>query len=428
MKPERFNISNGITLDVVTTTKFKTAQLAVNFLTPLDIATASKNALIPAVLLRGTQNYPTMADISKKLQSLYSASIIPTNYKRGEVQVFGLCADFIDSKYALDDTDIVGGTLDMLSEMLFCPYLTDGAFSSEYVCGEKANLTDKINAKINNKTGYAISRCREEMCSGEAFGISELGTVHSVAEIDEKTLYEYYNSLFDNAQINVFYVGAQPASEIVQKVENMFSHLKERDRKPAELKTEVIRKSESVKEIVEYEPVEQTKLSIGFRTGCVLSDSDYYKFSAFCEIYGGGTTSKLFMNVREKLSLCYYCQAIPESQKGIMIVASGIDGDKYEDAKKEIIAQLDEIKRGNITDEEFDGAIKSLSSEYMSLYDSPDMLESWYINRGLAGRFDSPEDAANILKTVTKDDIVEIAHRLTLDTFYTLKPVSEKGE
>ncbi len=428
MKPERFDISNGITLDVITTSKFKTAQLAVNFLTPLSIDTASKNALIPAVLLRGSEKHPTMADISKKLQSLYSASIVPTNYKRGETQVFGLCADFIDSKYALDDTDIVGGTLDMLAEMLFCPYKTNGVFSAEYVSGEKSNLTDKINAKINNKTGYAISRCREEMCADEAFGISELGTVQSVAEIDENSLYEYYDSLFDTAQINVFYVGAQPACEIIQKVEKMFAHLKNRNRNPAELSTNVIRKAKAVKEIVEYEPVEQTKLSIGFRTGCVLSDSDYYKFSAFCEIYGGGTTSKLFMNVREKLSLCYYCQSIPESQKGIMIVASGIDGDKYEDAKKEILAQLEEIKNGNITDEEFDGAIKSLSSEYMSLYDSPDMLESWYINRGLSGRSDSPEDAAEILKTVTKEDIVEIAHRLTLDTFYTLKPISEKGE
>lgn len=423
MKPIKFTIADGITLNVISTRKFKTAQLAINFLVPLRRETAAKNSLLSAVLLRGTAKNPTIADISRKLQSLYAASIAQTNYKRGEVQVFGLYSNFIDSKYSLDGCDILGGTLGMMAEMLFDPYIIDGAFCEEYVEGEKSNLIDKINGRINNKNSYALTRCHEEMCRDEAFGLDVLGSEETVKEITHLSLYEHHKEIIEKARIDVFYVGAESPEVILDKVKDMFSGIN--GRVPEPLSTNVKRSSDSVREIVEYDSVEQTKLSIGFRTGTVLSDSDYYKFSVFSEVYGSGTTSKLFMNVREKLSLCYYCQAVPEAQKGIMVVISGIEAEKYDAAREEILHQLDEVKNGNITDDEFDGAIESLCGDYMRIYDSPDMLEAWYIGRSLAGRCDSPEDAARMIKTVTKEDISEMAKKLTLDTIYTLKPNEE---
>lgn len=423
MKPIKFKIADGITLNVISTRKFKTAQLAINFLVPLRKETAAKNTLLSAVLLRGTANNPTIADISRKLQSLYAASVAQTNYKRGEVQVFGLYSNFIDSKYSLDGCDILGGTLDMMAEMLFDPYLVNGVFCEEYVEGEKSNLIDKIHSRINNKNSYALSRCHEEMCRDEAFGLDILGSVETVSEITAESLYEHHKQTLETARIDVFYVGAETPETILAKVKNMFSGLS--GRATESLVTEVKRSAGPIREVVDYDTVEQTKLSIGFRTGTVLSDGDYYKFSVFSEVYGSGTTSKLFMNVREKLSLCYYCQAIPEAHKGIMVVASGIEAEKYDAAREEILHQLDEVKNGNITDDEFNGAIESLYGDYMRIYDSPDMLEAWYIGRSLAGRDDSPEDAAKMVKTVTREDVSEIAKKLTLDTIYTLKPSEE---
>jgi len=311
----------------------------------------------------------------------------------------------------------------MMAEMLFDPYLVNGVFFEEYVEGEKSNLIDKIHSRINNKNSYALSRCHEEMCRDEAFGLDILGSVETVSEITAESLYEHHKQTLETARIDVFYVGAEAPETILAKVKNMFSGLS--GRATESLITEVKRSADPIREVVDYDTVEQTKLSIGFRTGTVLSDGDYYKFSVFSEVYGSGTTSKLFMNVREKLSLCYYCQAIPEAHKGIMVVASGIEAEKYDAAREEILHQLDEVKNGNITDDEFNGAIESLYGDYMRIYDSPDMLEAWYIGRSLAGRDDSPEDAAKMVKTVTREDVSEIAKKLTLDTIYTLKPSEE---
>ncbi len=427
---KRIPIAPGASLNVIETDKFKTNFISVNFIAPLSSDTASLNALFPAVLRRGTKSYPTTAKINERLEYLYGSGIGTRNYKRGEMQIVGFSAHVMDNSFTPDGTDILGGTLDLLCEMIFSPKITDGGFDKAYVESEKRSLTDAVKAKINNKAQYAYIRCQQEMCRGEAYGVQETGTVEDIEKITPDTLFSQYKKIISDARAEIFYVGrnaSENAEKVADKMKTAFASVT-RIESPIPL-TEVIREAKEVREIVEDQPVAQGKLCMGFRTGTVLDDGDYHIFTVMNEIYGSGTSCKLFMNVRERLSLCYYCSSSPEPRKGVMFVSSGIEVEKKDVAQAEIIAQLNNIKEGIISDEEMDSAKKSLRNGYLGISDSAGGIESWYLGRRLAGLDDSPEEAAEKIESVTKEQVTEMAKKVTLDTVYFLRgTLLEKNE
>lgn len=424
MSLKRFELKKGVYLNVFDTPKFKNNYLSISFVQPLSKETVSMNALLPLILTRGTVSYPTMEKMSAELDNLYASTINTRCFKKGEVQFIGFNCGILSNSYATDGCDIFGGTLDILHEVIFNPYTENGVFSEKYLETEKKNLCDRIAAQINNKTSYAIARAGEEMCKNEAYGISSIGDIESVEKIDAVTLYDHYNKVLDTAHIEIFFVG-EYNQEIEAKIKNCMSFT---DRDCTALETKVIRAASAVNEVTEEQSVNQAKLSIGFRTGKVLSDGDYYKFVLFNEVYGGSPTSKLFMNVREKLSLCYYCKSIPEPQKGIMIVTAGVEEANKEKAQNEILAQLEDIANSKITDEEFDSAVCSVLNAYREIDDNPESIESWYLGRMLSGLRTTPAEAAEQIRSCTKADVAEMAKGITLDTVYFMKPEGNTNE
>ncbi len=424
MSIKRTELVKGVFLNVCDTPKFKNNYLSISFAQPLCRETASMNALLPLILTRGTVSYPTMEKMSAALDNLYASTINTRCFKKGEVQFVGFNCGILSNSYATDDCDIFGGTLDILHEVIFKPYTEDGLFSEKYLETEKKNLCDRIAAQINNKTSYAITRANEEMCKDETYGISSMGDIESIEKIDSKILFEHYKNIIETAQVEIFFVGEYNV-EIENKIKTSLCF---EARTPDALTTSVIRKASGVKEITEGQNVTQAKLSVGFRTGKVLSDGDYYKFVLFNEVYGGSPTSKLFMNVREKLSLCYYCKSIPEPQKGVMIVTAGVEEANKEKAQNEILCQLNDICECRITDEEFESAVCSILNAYREIDDNPESIESWYLGRMLAGLTTTPAQTAEQIKTCTKDDIADMAKGITLDTVYFMKPEGNSNE
>ncbi len=419
------DIADGIRLNIIETEKFKTNYISVNLLTPLDKKTAAYIALLPAVLKRGTVNYPDMAALNRRYDMLYSTDIGTRCLKRGETHIFGFSANMLDNRFASDGTDILSETLTLIAELMFSPALQDGCFNKDYVESEKKNLIDAIKAKINNKNSYAVWRCQEEMCRDEVFSVSEDGTVGDVEAITPQSLFDFYKEIFNRVKIEIYFVGKCDYDQLELKLKRIFEPVHHLSGFLPH--TEVIRNAKAVREINEDQPVTQGKLSLGFRTSSVLSDGDYEKFIMFCEIYGGSPSSKLFMNVREKLSLCYYCHAIPEAHKGIMIVASGIEVDKKQTAQDEILLQLDHMRAGDFTDDETEAARKSLINSYRSISDSAGGLVSWYLGRMLAGIDTSPDETINLLQNVTSADISAAARAVTLDTVYFMRGTLKEG-
>ncbi|MBQ4575968.1 MAG: insulinase family protein [Clostridia bacterium] len=425
MALKKIAVCDGVVLNIIEKDKFKTNYISVNFITPLSSESAALNALLPRVLKRGTVAHPDMASLNRAYETLYSTTIYSRNYKRGEVQIVGFCASPLANDYIPDGTDVLDGTLKLMDEIIFSPLLEDGCFKAEYVESEKRMLIDDVKAQINNKNRYALRRCEEEMCRGEVYGVSETGTAAEIEAITPASLYACYKALLSGAKIEIFFVGKTDEEALIKSIKDVF--VKCAHTVTAPLTTEVIRKAGEAREVVEDQPVAQGKLSLGFRTNCVLSDGNYHEFALMRELYGGSTVSKLFMNVREKLSLCYYCSAIPEAHKGIMVVASGIEVANKQKAQDEILAQLEAVKVGDFTEDDLAKAKRSIVNSYTELSDSPMSLESWYLGRALAGLSTSPEDAIELVMNTGREAVMAAAQGVTLDTVYFMRGTLNAG-
>lgn len=425
-------IAEGITLNVIPADKFKTDRISVNFLTPLNSEKAALNALLVKVLGRGTKSRPDMKSLSRALDDIYGTGLSDHNYKRGETQIFGFSLGMLKSEYAVDETDIMSEALKILSEVLFEPALENGGLRTDYVETEKKNLIDDIKAKINNKSGWALERCVEEMCAGESYSVSVTGTIEQVEKIKPEELMEHYKSIFKNCRIEIFYVGNADVDRVNGLIKNLMVPLSDGVKVPA-LSADVKRKADNEpREITEDILAKQGKLVLGFRSGSVLEDPDYHMFKVFCELYGGSPTCKLFENVRERLSLCYYCWASNEAFKGIMLVSSGIENTEKDKAQAEILRQLGLVAEGDFTDEELENAKLSLCNGYKEIYDQKGSLEAWYLGRLLAGREDSPLENVDKIMKVTREEVMQKAAGVSLDTVYfmhgTEEADTEEGE
>jgi predicted Zn-dependent peptidase len=418
MITETRKISNDIKVNYIKTEKFKTNYISFNFVSNLDKETSSINAMIPLILMRGTSKYKSQAELNKRLQYLYSGDIAARNDKLGEYQIFGIKANMLDNKYT-NETDVTAEMVELVSEIIFEPYLENGIFKKEYVESEKTNLIDTIEATVNNKTSYATQRLVEEMCKNEVFSVSKYGTVENVKNITSEKLYQAYKKALEQCKIEIYYVGVCDFDKLVKTFEEKFAKIQ---RQPKELhEAKIVLTSSKVKQVVDTENVNQGKLCLGFRTGCKVEDKNYHVLQLFSELFGGSPTSKLFMNVREKMSLCYYCRSMVSQRNGLMIVSSGIEFKNKEIAEKAILEQLDNIKAGKITDEEFESAVKSLKNGYMQIYDDQGSMETWTFFRGMSGNTATPTEECEKISKLTIKDIVDISNMASLDTVYFLK-------
>lgn len=412
-------IKKGINLNIIYTEKFKTDYISVKYFLPVTRQNNAASSLLPKVIMRGTAGYPDMEKISYALDDLYAAEIYPRVSSRGETQLMGFGASFLKERFSVDGTEIRGGVLSMLKEFLFRPLLEGGAFRAEYVESEKKQLIDSIRARKDNKMRYAVQRCEEIMCENEPYGIPTLGYAEDVEKITPQSLYDFYKYTLENAHCEIYYIGSVEKDTVEREIRELFANAPETQ--DISCPCTVIRSAQEQREVTEETDAEQSKLTIGFRCGTVLSDGGWHKFAVFAQIFGASPTSKLFMNVREKLSLCYYCSASADPLKGVMLVYSGIKTENREKAQKEIFAQLEAIKNGEISERELENAKKSVINSYNSLFDSPSSLDGWYTGRLMAKINSSPEEAIELAKRVTKEDVINAAQKITADTVYFMK-------
>lgn len=412
----------GVWLRAVHTNKFKSSYLSITLLTPLDRKTAGANALIPEVLRRGSAVHPDMESLSAALDELYGGAIEPAVRKKGETQCVGFAASFLDDAYALKGEKILEPAADLLCELLLNPYTEDGHFCPDYTAGEKANLIDRIRAQINDKRTYATQRLTQEMCKYEAFGVDKLGDEESVSAITPESLWQRYQELLYTAQAEVYYCGSADPDRVAGALRRALDKLPVNENRldPA-CDVRVTAGPEPIV-VEEAMDVSQGKLALGLRTGGETCwEEDYPALYLAAAIFGGTTLSKLFMNVRERLSLCYYASATLEKMKGLVLVSSGIEFDKYQTAKEEILAQLEAVRRGEIEDWELEGSRRTLIGMCRSTLDDQSRQEDYWLGQAAAGLEEAPEEFAARLEGVTREQAAAAAQRWELDTVYFLK-------
>lgn len=411
----------GVTLRCFPDSRFKQSALSLQFLRPLCEEEAALNALIPAVLLRGCESAPDLRAITLRLDDLYGASVGALVRKVGNWQTTGLACSFISDRFTLEGERLLSPMADFIKELLLEPKLEDGAFCKDFVESEKKNLISTIESQLNNKRSYAMARMMELMCKGDPFGTPRLGRAEGVKAIDSKTLYAHYQKVLQESPVEIFYVGEQDPVSVAAVLKPLFAAI---PRNPVALNPQTPLRGGEKGTHRETMDVAQGKLVMGFATPVTLRDKGFAAMQVFNTILGAGMTSKLFVNIREKMSLCYDIGSGYYGSKGIVAVSAGIDFDKEDLVKEKILEQLAACQEGNVTQDELTAAQEALCSSLRSTHDSPGAIESYYANGVLSGLGMTPEAYMERVLAVTAEDVATAAKGLTLHTVYFLKGVS----
>lgn len=410
----------GVTLRVFPDERFKQNMLTIQFVRPMQQAEAAYNALLPAVLLRGCKSAPDLRAITLRLDDLYGASVGAVVRRIGDYHTTGLTCNFISDRFALEGDRVMASVVAFLGELLLDPVLEEGAFNADYVAGEKMNLITAIKAQKNDKRSWCATQMLRKMCQKDSYGIARLGEKKAVAAISPQQLYDHYQKILTQSKVEIFYVGQDPEGQLPELIKNLFRKVK---RDYVNLPPQTHFCSAGGGDHTETLKIVQGKLCMGFATPIDLRNGDFAAMQVCNTLFGGGMTSKLFMQVREQMSLCYDIGSTFYGSKGILAVSAGIDNDKDQLVRQQVLAQLAAICRGEISDEELSAAKKSIISGLRGTHDAPGAIEGYYGNAALSGLTLTPAEHIAAIRAVDKTAVMAAAQTLQLDTVYFLKGV-----
>lgn len=421
MEQQWKQLAPGVELMVNRTDKFKTGLLSVTLTVPLRRETATAGALIPDVLYRGSSRYPDIEHLSAATDALYGASLGPMVRQRGESQCVSFLCSVIDDVYSLDGEAVLEPAAKLMGEVLLDPVLESGVFRRDYVKGEGANLADQIRARVNDKRGWSIFRLIQEMCAQEAYSVDKLGSAEEALSANPEKLWADYQALLGRAKVSFYYGGSADPARVEDAVRHAFGPLITPRGAPVEWEVPP-EPSGPVRTVTDEMDVTQGKLAMGFRTGGVTMASPDYPALLVCNaLYGGSANSRLFLNVREKLSLCYYASSMLDKLKGLMVVSSGVEFDNFDRAQEAILAQLDELRAGRFTQKEHQAAVRTLVSAIRSRWDSQGRMEDDCVSKLVCGlRPDDDSGLIHAVEQVTAEQVAQAAQKIQLDTVYRL--------
>lgn len=417
----RLQLFDNVFLTAVQSDKFKTGCFSVNFLRPLRREEAAQNALLFGVLLAGTERHPDIRSISIHLDALYGASVGTLVRKKGEIQVVGLYADYVED--ALAGEPVFAPVTEFVGELLLTPCLENGVFRRDYVQTERANLVNAMRATLNSKQSYANLQMLKAMYPNEPYGIPYQGEEADLEGVNEQTLYQQYRVLLASSRVEIFYLGRLSAAEAAKAFQSM---LRDLPRQTAVSLPEPTQKTvQTVQTLEQSMPLAQSKLSMGFTAAAAASADELARMLCFAVLYGGGSSSKLFLNVREAKSLCYYANASYDKFKGMLRVNSGVAEENYEAAREEILRQLSDCAEGNFTQEELDSAKRLLCAQLRSDLDSPGRLDEFYLGQAVQGAAYEIPALIEAVERVSRQDVELAAKTVQLDTVFFLRGVGE---
>lgn len=415
---ETIELKQGIKFHKIETNKFKTNLLAIFLNVPLTRQNVTKNALLAAILRRGTNNMPTQEIISKNLEEMYGAGFDCGIEKNGDNQTIKFYLESINDEFLPQKEELLKRSFDILFDIAFNPLVENGKFKEEYVKGEKENLKQIIEGKIDNKGAYAMERCIEEMYKNKAYGLYKYGYIEDLENITSEELYNYYKEVIKTCKIDIFVSGMLPKDieKTVKENENI-SKLQEREIKLNEEQKDINNEEKTVEESMH---VTQGKLVLGLD---VTSNMENLSYITMCynTILGGGANSKMFQNVREKASLAYTVGSNYLKRKQNIIIRAGIEIQNYEKALEIIKKQLEDMKNGNFTEEDIQNAKNLIIATIENIPEEQDTEISYYFGQELAGTNISTKEYEEKIQSVTKEQIVEVAKSVKMNTVYFLR-------
>ena len=411
------NITNGVDGVFIENSRFNTTIISFNCYLPIKKSDIASNALLPYILTSCSEEYEDFTLLNRRFNMLYGADLEVSVDKTGDTQHIKFSVSVINDRFAFDGSSIVLDATDLILSLIFKPRLNGKSFYDEDINREKRKMVENILGEINEKRLYAKNRIIAEMYKGLPYGISKYGELDDVEKLDGSDLYSAWQRLRLNSYIRVQVIGDVLPKDFFDTVAQRFADI---PRNPyTDYKAfSTLEPSDTVHYVTDKMNVSQGKLVLGFKSE--TNGVNCYKFNVMTDIFGGGPYSKLFENVREKMSLCYYCSASPAVTKGHLLVESGVEFDNMERAEKEILNQLIAVQNGDFDDATFEASIKSICGSLKSCNDSLGSLDSWYATRIFTDELVSPDDAIEEISKITKQQVIDTARGIKLHTVYKL--------
>lgn len=423
MNYETSIIKDGIKFHDIKTNNFKTNLFAIFLATPLKRETVTIDALLTAVLRRGSKNMPSQEIISKKLEEMYGASFDCGIEKSGDNHIIKFYLEAISEEFLPEKEELTKRCLDIIFDIVFEPLIENNGFKKEYVEGEKQNLKQIIESKIDNKGRYSLDRCIEEMFKNEPYGLYKYGYVEDIDKITEQDLYKRYQEMIENCKIDIFYSGSLEKEKLEKQIQEN-EKVRRLNPRTADYvvnneKTEG-RKIEKEKTVEEHMQVNQGKLVIGLSVNAT-EENARFATSVYNAILGGGANSKLFQNVREKESLAYTAGSNYIRQKNTILVRCGIEIQNYEKALNTTKKQLEDMKKGEFTEKDIENAKNLIIESVKSITAEQDTEITYYYGQELSDVFVEIQEYEEKIRNVTKEQVVEIANKIDVDIIYFLR-------
>lgn len=402
----------------IETDKFKTTRITLSFVLPLTVNDTALASIVAKLLSRSTASYPTPVALQRQLLSMYGARFSSYVTKLGDYQLLNISISALDDHFALQDKSIADECTDFLCDAIFSPNFIDGVFTEQdfEVC--RRLLIESIESTVNDKRKYAISRLYSLMCDQEPFGIEVGGDIVTAKKITSEQATDFWRDMLKTAPVIITIIGNQPTAPIYDRILQSFSEIQ---RTPTPITpTFDYRQPQHLREHSETMQLTQGKLVMGFRSAISSIEQNNLALRMMCDIWGGAPYSKLFTVVREQQSLCYYCAARLNSPKGILCVDSGVDDNNIQAAQRGILDQLRAMQQGDFDQDVIDACKMSMADGAVSVTDTPGSIETWYLARIFNKTILSPDEFIAGINSITKEDIVNAANTVTLDTVFTL--------
>ena len=415
----RHELAKGVYLNTLSGEKYKRTRLSLHFITKSQKETATAHALLPLMMERGYEACPDMTELSKKLAKLYGAHLSIGTSVSGENRILSLTVSGIKDKYALEGEKLSEEYMNILFGVAFQPVLENGVFKEKELEIEKQKLKEIIQSEINEKRAYCIRQAQRTFFEGsDALGIEKDGYLEEIDGITAKQLYEVYQDMIQTAQMEIFVIGA----------DNLEINMAATAERPVHnvVKGSYVPKVET-KAVIEEMDTVQGKVCLLFTTGRELTIEEKMVLRLAVTIFGASPISRLFMNVREKQSLCYYCAAGVLTSVSSVRVDSGVEHENAEKTINAVLYELDELVKDGPTEEELIAAKKSILNSLNALEDSAGATESWYFSSNVFEECKTPQETIKQIETITKEQIQEILSLLSLSVQYTLAKGGEQN-
>lgn len=420
---EKVLVKDGLNVHIIQSTKFKTINIVAKFRAPLSRETITNRALLPYILRQGTKSYPTEQELQLKLDHLYGAVLSIDGAKKGDNHIISFRLEVANENYIANESAVIDEAITLLNEVIFHPHINDESFDEQIFNREKETLKEKINAVIDDKMAYANMRLIDEMCSGESYELHVHGYEEDLEKMTAKSAYEYYQSLLQDDQLDIYIVGDFKEEVMVDKITAAID--KETNLQIIDEQAGAQNHPSQVEVVIDEQAIQQAKLHFGYRTNCTYKDDNYPALQVFNGLFGGFPSSKLFINVREKNSLAYYAASRLESHKGLLLVFSGIAANDYEKAREIIELQMTAMKNGEFAETELAETKDLIVNQLLETLDNPQGIVELLYQQVIGDKEISPDQLINKIQNVTAEDVIRVAQNIQEDTIYLLTSKEE---